>query len=248
MLVNCVAYEEGRKLADIPEEDISEYLRRPDCFVWVALKDPDAGGAGRNARGIRAARARGRRRAQWTSAAEDRGVRRLALRSRPYRRAEGRRAYRRRSQHLRRPELHPLGAQSPRRASKRARRAEREPHLLKHGSGYVFYALVDTIVDALLPGHRRPGDRARRRSRGTSSSSNAPRSNIQAALCSEAEADDREARGRPAARGGRQARRRPRAPGLRRHAGLLSRRHGSPAAHPSGRSRAFAKCRPPPSR
>jgi len=42
MLVNCVAYEEGRKLAEIPKEDISEYVKRPDCFVWVALKDPDA--------------------------------------------------------------------------------------------------------------------------------------------------------------------------------------------------------------
>ena len=41
MLVNCVAYQEGRKLADIPKEDISEYVKRPNCFVWVALKDPD---------------------------------------------------------------------------------------------------------------------------------------------------------------------------------------------------------------
>src|SRR5438128_10797274 len=41
MLVNCVAYEEGRKLADIRKEDISEYLKRPNCFVWVGLKDPE---------------------------------------------------------------------------------------------------------------------------------------------------------------------------------------------------------------
>ena len=38
MLVNCVAYQNGRKLGDIPVEDISEYVSRPDCFVWVALK------------------------------------------------------------------------------------------------------------------------------------------------------------------------------------------------------------------
>ena len=41
MLINCVAYQEGRKLADIPIADISDYLERPDCFVWVALKDAD---------------------------------------------------------------------------------------------------------------------------------------------------------------------------------------------------------------
>ncbi|MDQ0569229.1 magnesium transporter [Variovorax paradoxus] len=39
MLINCVAYENGAKLADIPVEDISEYIVRPGCFVWVALSD-----------------------------------------------------------------------------------------------------------------------------------------------------------------------------------------------------------------
>lgn len=39
MLINCVAYQHGRKLADIPVEAISDYLIKPDCFVWVALKD-----------------------------------------------------------------------------------------------------------------------------------------------------------------------------------------------------------------
>ncbi len=40
MLINCIAYQDGRKLADIPIQDISKYVERPDCFVWVALKDP----------------------------------------------------------------------------------------------------------------------------------------------------------------------------------------------------------------
>jgi len=39
MLINCVAYEEGRKLADIDRRDIRNYLGRPGCFVWVALRD-----------------------------------------------------------------------------------------------------------------------------------------------------------------------------------------------------------------
>ncbi len=39
MLINCVAYQAGKKLSNIPVEDISEYIRRPDCFVWVALKE-----------------------------------------------------------------------------------------------------------------------------------------------------------------------------------------------------------------
>ncbi|PWF42495.1 CorA family divalent cation transporter, partial [Massilia glaciei] len=41
MLINCVAYKEGKKLSDIPVEAISDYLDQPDCFVWVALSDPE---------------------------------------------------------------------------------------------------------------------------------------------------------------------------------------------------------------
>ena len=40
MLINCVAYQDGRKLADIRAEEISEYVKRQDCFVWVALYEP----------------------------------------------------------------------------------------------------------------------------------------------------------------------------------------------------------------
>jgi len=39
MLVNCVVYEHGNKLADIPVSRIGDYLSLPDCFVWVALHD-----------------------------------------------------------------------------------------------------------------------------------------------------------------------------------------------------------------
>lgn len=39
MLINCVAYRDGRRLADIKPEEISDYLQLPDCFVWVALRD-----------------------------------------------------------------------------------------------------------------------------------------------------------------------------------------------------------------
>ena len=41
MLINCVAYQSGKKLSDISVEDISEYIKLPDCFVWVALKEAE---------------------------------------------------------------------------------------------------------------------------------------------------------------------------------------------------------------
>ena len=39
MLINCAAYREGRKLADIIPGDIPLHLADPGTFVWVALHD-----------------------------------------------------------------------------------------------------------------------------------------------------------------------------------------------------------------
>jgi len=39
MLINCVAYQDGVKLGDITIEQISDYVSRPECFVWVALEN-----------------------------------------------------------------------------------------------------------------------------------------------------------------------------------------------------------------
>lgn len=39
MLISCVAYQNGKKLSDIDIEEISDYLEKQGCFVWVALRD-----------------------------------------------------------------------------------------------------------------------------------------------------------------------------------------------------------------
>ena len=41
MIVNSVAYGEGRKVADVQLEDISDVLKTPGCFVWIGLHEPD---------------------------------------------------------------------------------------------------------------------------------------------------------------------------------------------------------------
>ena len=38
MLINCVAYQDGKKLADIEVDHISDHISRDDTFVWVALQ------------------------------------------------------------------------------------------------------------------------------------------------------------------------------------------------------------------
>ena len=43
MLVSCFAYQNGTRIAEITPEDISVYVSKPECFVWVALSDPGPG-------------------------------------------------------------------------------------------------------------------------------------------------------------------------------------------------------------
>jgi magnesium transporter len=41
MLVNCVAYENGIKIADLDIPHVKQHLEKfPNAFVWVAIKDP----------------------------------------------------------------------------------------------------------------------------------------------------------------------------------------------------------------
>ena len=157
MLINCVAYQNGRKLADIPIEDISDYVSRPDCFVWVALFEPDDDELDEMARGVRPARARRRGRAQGPPAAEDRGVRRLAVRRAAHGRAREPPDGTRSSSigevdvFVGRNYVLSVRHRTQKGFADVRARTEREPDLLRHGSGFVFYALMDTVVDRYFP-------------------------------------------------------------------------------------------------
>ena len=58
-------------------------------------------------------------------------------------------------------------------------RTEREPELLRFGSGYVLYALMDAVVDRYFPDRRHPVERARRRSRSPCSKATRSRRKLQ---------------------------------------------------------------------
>ena len=152
MLVSCVAYQDGRKVADIAKEQISEYVRRPDAFVWVALKDPEP--------------------AELDEMAQEFGLHELAV-------EDARHGHQRPKIdeygnslfavlhviELRGDEVHkgeidifvgPNYILSVRQRTEHGfgevrARAENEPDLLKHGSGFVLYALMDNIVDRYFP-------------------------------------------------------------------------------------------------
>ena len=152
MLVNCVAYEEGRKLADIPKEDISEYLKRPNCFVWVAMKDPEPSELDemRDEFGLHQLAVDDARQGHQRPKIEEYGDSLFAV-IHTLELTDG---------ELNVGEVNifvgPNYVLSVRNHSEKSftsvrARSEREPHLLKYGSGYVFYALVDTIVDRYFP-------------------------------------------------------------------------------------------------
>ena len=153
MLINCVAYEDGKRLGDIPKADISEYVKRPGCFVWVALKDPEP--------------------AELTEMQEEFGLHELAV-------EDARHGHQRPkieeygdslfvvmhtveftpTDEIRVGEVdifvgpnYVLSVRSrTERGFKEVRaRVEREPELLQAGSGYVLYALMDAIVDRYFP-------------------------------------------------------------------------------------------------
>jgi len=152
MLVNCVAYDHGRKLADIDKHEISNYLARPGSFVWVALRDATE--------------------AELAEMQEEFGLHPLAV-------EDARHGHQRpkieeygdslfvvmntievEGDDLRAGEIHvfagPNYVLSVRHRTERGfqdvrARAEREPDLLQHGSGYVLYALMDAVVDRYFP-------------------------------------------------------------------------------------------------
>lgn len=40
-IVSCVAYREGKRLRDLPVDDISEVIKEPGVFLWIGLYEPD---------------------------------------------------------------------------------------------------------------------------------------------------------------------------------------------------------------
>ena len=152
MLVNCVAYQDGKKLADISIADISEYVIRPECFVWVALKDPDAAELAEMQIefGLHELAVEDARHGHQRPKIEEFGSSLFAVLHNP----------KMENGVLSVGEVNifvgPNYILSVRNNVEQGftavrERCEREPELLKHGSGFVFYALIDAVVDRYFP-------------------------------------------------------------------------------------------------
>ena len=152
MLVNCVAYQDGRKIGDIRREEISDYVKRPECFVWVALKEPsDAEIAEMEEEfAIHELASEDARHGHQRPKIEEYGDSLFAVLQVPHRQGDG----------IAVGEVSifvgPNYVLSIRRGFEPGfaavrERAEGEPDLLRHGAGFVFYAIMDNVVDRYFP-------------------------------------------------------------------------------------------------
>ena len=171
MLVNCVAYREGARVADIAVDEIGEWLAQPDCFVWVALHDatPQELAGMQQAFDLHPLAVEDALHGRQRPKVEEYGdslfvVMRLleAVRGAPAATqgkadtgddAED-------NESLQVGELDvfagPNFVVSVRNRSEHSfagvrARCEREPELLRHGVGFVLYALMDAVVDQYFP-------------------------------------------------------------------------------------------------
>lgn len=152
MLINCVAYQHGHKLADVPVADISEYLARDDTFVWVALRDASADELAemKDEFGLHELAVEDAQRGHQRPKIEEYGdslfvvVKTVEMTDNELQIGEidvfvGDNYVLSSRQHS----SHGfLGVRA---------RAEREPHLLQYGAGFVLYALMDAAVDRYFP-------------------------------------------------------------------------------------------------
>ena len=151
-VVTCAVYADGRRVANIPVEDISEAVKEPGHFVWVGLHEPDE--------------------PLLRQIQEEFGLHELAIEDalsahqRPKLEEYGNglfvvlRTAELEDGHVALGETHifvgPRYAVSIRHGASHTyaavrTRCEAAPHLLRKGPGFVLYALMDSIVDRYFP-------------------------------------------------------------------------------------------------
>ena len=152
MRINCVAYEDGSRLADLPIEEISDYLERPDCFVWVGLSDatPEELNKMKEEFALHELAVEDARHGHQRPKVEDYGdslfvvMHLLDLTTEGFNVGEV---------HIFIGRNYVLSVRNHSEQHFRAvrERCEREPHLLRQGAGFVLYALMDATVDRYFP-------------------------------------------------------------------------------------------------
>lgn len=152
MLINCVAYENGSRLAGMTIGEISDYLARPECFVWVSLFDatPEELDKMQEEFGLHDLAVEDARHGHQRPKIEEYGnslfvvMHLLDLAKEGFSVGEV---------HIFVGHNYVLSVRNGSKQDFRSvrERCEREPELLKQGAGFVLYALMDATVDRYFP-------------------------------------------------------------------------------------------------
>ena len=153
MIVNCVAYEDGHKLADIDHRAIHEYLKRRGCFVWVALADATAAELAtmQEEFDLHPLAVEDAQHGHERPKLEEYGDSLFAVLHMIERGADDELTVGEVNIFVARNYVLSVRSRAQRGFQDVRARCEREPELLRHGSGYVFYALLDAVVDRYFP-------------------------------------------------------------------------------------------------
>lgn len=153
MLINCVAYQEGKKLADISVDEISDYVARPDTFVWVALRDPTDAQLETMQQefGLHDLAVEDARHGHQRPKVEEYGDILFAVMHTVEFNATDELMVGEVSIFVGRNFVLSVRNRSTQPLLGVRERAEQEPHLLRHGAGFVFYAILDAVVDRYFP-------------------------------------------------------------------------------------------------
>ncbi len=152
MLITCVAYQDGKRLAEITPHEIHDYVSRPDCFVWVALRDAtDTELAEMQEEfDLHPLAVEDARHGHQRPKVEEYGtslftvIQTIEPDGDDLRVGEV-------AVFVGRNYVLTVRHRSERGFAEVRARCEREPELLRHGSGYVLYALMDAVVDRYFP-------------------------------------------------------------------------------------------------
>jgi magnesium transporter len=153
VLISCVAYKDGKKLTDIAVDEIRNYVNQPDILVWVALREPDADTLAQMQVqfGLHSLAVEDARNGHQRPKIEDYGDSLFAV----LHVVEPGEAHELRTGEIAvfagRNYLLTVRSHAERGFQDVRARCEREPDLLRHGSGFVLYALIDAVVDRYFP-------------------------------------------------------------------------------------------------
>jgi magnesium transporter len=152
MLVRCVVYRDGERLADIEPHEIHHYIARPGCFVWVALFEPDAATLEvlQAEFDLHPLAVEDAQHGHQRPKLEEYGDSLFAV-LQMIESVDGELRAGEVDIFVGRNYIMSVRSRAERGFSEVRARCEREPALLKHGSGYVFYALMDAVVDRYFP-------------------------------------------------------------------------------------------------